>query len=244
MYARTLAPLRALSRTSLRPTPTPSAALALAARPTAPLALPRATAGFGSRPYSARPSEETDGKSEVKADEDGNGEKGESDKLINSLEKMVKELEKDILYHRAELQTVNRRVIDERAKASEFAITSFARSLLSTDDVLHTALSHVPKPVDPSNKALADLVQGVELTHKALLKTFEQNGVKKMELNKGDAFDPNLHEATFQIPREVAGQRADGKEWGPGEIVEVGKEGWLIGNRVLRPAQVGVTQIE
>jgi molecular chaperone GrpE len=135
-------------------------------------------------------------------------------------------------------------VIDERAKASEFAITSFARSLLSTDDVLHTALSHVPKPVDPSNKALADLVQGVELTHKALLKTFEQNGVKKMELNKGDAFDPNLHEATFQIPREVAGQRADGKEWRPGEIVEVGKEGWLIGNRVLRPAQVGVTQIE
>lgn len=98
MYARTLAPLRTLSRTSLRPTPTPSPALALAARPTAPLAL-RATAVFGSRPYSARPSEETDGKSEVKTDANengngnGNGEKGESDKLINSLEKMVKELE-------------------------------------------------------------------------------------------------------------------------------------------------------
>jgi hypothetical protein len=95
MYSRTLAPLRTLSRTSLRTTPSP--ALALAARPTAPLALPRATAVFASRPYSARPSEETDGKSEVKTDANGNGngngEKGEPDKLIDSLEKMVKELE-------------------------------------------------------------------------------------------------------------------------------------------------------
>jgi molecular chaperone GrpE len=84
----------------------------------------------------------------------------------------------------------------------------------------------------------------VELTKKAMLKTFEQNGVKKMEVDQGSAFDPNLHEATFQLPLEVAPPKKAGGEWGKGEVVEVGKEGWLIGNRVLRPAQVGVTQLE
>lgn len=82
------------------------------------------------------------------------------------------------------------------------------------------------------------------MTQKAMFKTFSEAGVVKMEVNKGTVFDPNLHEATFQIPKEVAGPKEGGGEWGSGEVVEVGKEGWMIGNRVLRPAQVGVTQIE
>jgi len=121
---------------------------------------------------------------------------------------------------------------------------SFARSLLSTNDVLSTALLHVPKPIEPTNNALRDLHNGVELTQRALLKTFEQNGVVKMEVGRGAVFDPNLHEATFQVPKEVAGDKGGGGSWGPGQVVEVGKEGWMIGNRVLRPAQVGVTQVE
>lgn len=155
---------------------------------------------------------------------------------------MLKPTQKDILYHRAESQTLTRRVDDERRKASEFAISKFAQSLLDTTDTFSIALKHVPKPVEPGTP-LASLVQGVELTHKALLKTFEQNGVKKMDVSRGGSFDPNLHEATFQIPKEVAGPK-EGGEWGSGEVVEVTKEGWMIGNRVLRPAQVGVTQIE
>jgi len=121
---------------------------------------------------------------------------------------------------------------------------SFARSLLSTNDVLSTALLHVPKPIEPTNTALRDLHNGVELTQRALHKTFEQNGVVKMEVGRGAVFDPNLHEATFQVPKEVAGDKGGGGSWGPGQVVEVGKEGWMIGNRVLRPAQVGVTQVE
>ncbi len=142
------------------------------------------------------------------------------------------------------MQTLSRRIIEERSKASEFAITSFARNLLATIDVLSTALHHVPKPIDPSNTALKDLVNGVELTQKAMMKTFGQHGVVKMDVGRGVTFDPNLHEATFQVPKEVAGDKGGGGVWGPGEVVEVGKEGWMIGNRVLRPAQVGVTQVE
>jgi molecular chaperone GrpE len=146
------------------------------------------------------------------------------------------------MYQRAETQTMARRVDEERRKATEFAISKFAQSLLDTTDTFAIALKHVPKPVEPGTP-LASLVQGVEITQKALLKTFEQNKVLKMEVKQGDAFDPNLHEATFQIPKEVAPKKGEG-EWGSGEVVEVTKEGWMIGARVLRPAQVGVTQIE
>lgn len=147
------------------------------------------------------------------------------------------------MYHKAEIQTLTRRVSDERAKASEFAISSFARSLLSTSDVLTTALKHVPKPI-PTGTPLEALFNGVEMTQKAMFKTFQESNVVKMEVGKGTVFDPNLHEATFQIPKEVAGPKEGGGEWGAGEVVEVAKEGWMIGNRVLRPAQVGVTQVE
>ena len=68
--------------------------------------------------------------------------------------------------------------------------------------------------------------------------------MKKMVVERGTIFDPNLHEATFHIPSEAAGPREDGKAWGKGEVVEVSKEGWTIGNRVLRSAQVGITQLE
>lgn len=82
------------------------------------------------------------------------------------------------------------------------------------------------------------------MTQKALWKTFEQNGVTKMDISRGGAFDPNSHEATGQVPTAYAGKRDDGKEWGKGEVVEVATEGWMIAGRVLRPAQVMVTPTE
>ena len=151
--------------------------------------------------------------------------------------------QKDMKYLQAEIQTLSRRVSEERAKASEFAISSFARDLISTSDILTQALKHVPKPIEQGS-SLESLFNGVEMTQKAMYKVFSEHGVKPMELAKGSQFDPNLHEATFQIPPSVAGPKEGGGEWGPGEVVEIGKEGWMIGSRVLRPAQVGVTQIE
>lgn len=139
---------------------------------------------------------------------------------------------------------MNRRVIDERNKASEFAITKFAQSLLSTSDVLTTALSLVKQPIDESNTALKQLYSGVDMTQKQLINTFSHHGVKPFENTIGEKFDPNLHEAVFQVPKEHVGMRKDGKAYEAGEVFEVQKEGWMIGNRVLRPAQVGVTQME
>ncbi|EIW67987.1 hypothetical protein TREMEDRAFT_18635, partial [Tremella mesenterica DSM 1558] len=173
-------------------------------------------------------------------------EKKATEEKIASLESRIKELEKDLLYTRAEVQTATRRGIEERQKASEFAISSFARSLLSTADDLSLALSSVPAPTSTEeNKSLYQLYKGVQLTHKALCATLARNGVKPFEKILGEKFDPNLHEAVFQIPKEsVPISKEEKSEWGPGEVFDVQKEGWMIGNRVLRPAQVGVTQME
>lgn len=103
---------------------------------------------------------------------------------------------------------------------------------------------HHLSSTESHHKPLKDLHQGVELTHKALLGTFGQHNVKRYEKTLGEKFDPNLHEAVFQVPKEVAPKKHDGGEWSAGEVFEVQKEGWKIGDRVLRPAQVGVTQIE
>jgi molecular chaperone GrpE len=147
-------------------------------------------------------------------------------------------------YARADYQTLSRRSAEEKSKAADFAISKFALSLLGTSDILTTALSHVPKPIDPSNTSLLSLYSGVELTHKALLNTFSAHGVKRFERTLGELFDPNLHEATFQVPGEVAPARQDGGRPQSGEVIEVAKEGWMIKDRVLRPAQVGVVQME
>ncbi|ODO01959.1 molecular chaperone GrpE [Cryptococcus wingfieldii CBS 7118] len=160
------------------------------------------------------------------------------------LEESVKEMKRDMQYLRADLQTANRRTAEEKAKASEFAITSFARALLDTADVLTTALKHVPQDQLSVNKDLASLHQGVQLTHKALLQTFEQHGVKQLGELRGEQFDPNQHEALFTVPQAVAPKKANGDSHGPNEIFDVSKEGWTIGQRVLRPAQVGVVAPE
>lgn len=146
-------------------------------------------------------------------------------------------------YLRADYQTVVRRGQEEKAKAADFAIAKFARALLSTSDVLDQALKHVPKPVEKGTP-LHDLVTGVELTQKALNQTFSLHGIKPMGELVGEQFDPNHHEAIFQVPAAVAPKRSDGSDRSPGEIIEVQKLGWLIKDRTLRPAEVGVVQME
>jgi molecular chaperone GrpE len=151
--------------------------------------------------------------------------------------------QKEFQYLRADYQTMSRRVQEERAKATDFAIAKFARELVGTTHVLGTALKHTPKPIEKGS-ALGNLFDGVELTRKSLLQTLAHHGITPMGELVGEAFDPNSHEAIFQVPAAVAPKKSDGSERGPGEIIEVQKEGWMIKERVLVPAQVGVVQME
>lgn len=135
----------------------------------------------------------------------------------------------------ADAENVRQRARKEVQETKEYAITKFAKDLLSVADVLELALKAVPEAErgeNAPNQHLKDLYTGVSMTRTNLVATFKRFGIECYE-PLGETFDPNLHEALFQAP-------IPGKE--PGTIFDVAKSGYKLGSRVLRPAQVGVVQ--
>jgi molecular chaperone GrpE len=141
-------------------------------------------------------------------------------------------LQSQLTYGKADFINLQRRSETEKASTRDFAIQSFASDLLSTIDILTTALKYVKQPIPAENTELKSLYSGVEMTRQELLKTLAKHGVTQFDPT-GERFDPNLHEAMFQAP-------VPGKE--PGTVLETQKLGYMLKARTLRPAQVGVVQ--
>src|SRR5579871_6222280 len=145
------------------------------------------------------------------------------------------ELKDKLLRALAETENTRRRAERERADASLYAVTRFARNMLTIADNFARALAHLPPDVreaaDPQVKAV---IEGVEATDRQLLATLANHGVKQIETADGK-FDPNRHQAIAEVPGE--GRPA-------GSIVNVVQTGYLIGERLLRPAMVTVARKE
>ena len=155
-------------------------------------------------------------------------------------------------YLQADYLNLQRNAAREKEQARDFAISKFAKDLLETVDVLSMALKSVPQELvnthqessnatsSPSSSSeqkspetyLKELYEGVESTQRLLLNTLFKHHVKPYD-PVGEKFDPNLHEALFQVPMP-------GKE--PGTVFVTQKIGFMIKDRVLRAAQVGVVQ--
>jgi molecular chaperone GrpE len=132
----------------------------------------------------------------------------------------------------AEMENLRRRTEREIADAKAYAVTSFARDLLGSADNLRRALESVPETAQAAaDNALKAVVEGVELTERELLKTLERHGVRKID-PQGEKFDPNLHQAMFEAPDAGIAK---------GLVSKVVQTGYKIGERVLRPALVGVS---
>ena len=131
------------------------------------------------------------------------------------------------------MENLRRRTEKEVRDAREYAITSFARDLLSVGDNLARAVTAVPEEVRlHAEDSIKSLFEGVDLTGRELSKTLEKHGVKKLE-PLGNRFDPNVHQAMFELPNA---------EVPNGTVVQVLQDGYVIGERVLRPALVGVAK--
>jgi molecular chaperone GrpE len=153
--------------------------------------------------------------------------------VLQALQDEVASLKDQRLRALAEAENIRRRAEKEKADASQYAVTKFARDMLGIADNFARALAAVPADVraaaDPQVKAVLD---GVEATDRQLIQTLERYGVKQVDTSDGK-FDPNLHQAIAEVP-------GNGKP--AGTIVDVVQSGFMIGERLLRPAMVTVAR--
>lgn len=152
----------------------------------------------------------------------------EHDRLAE-LEAKLEEAQQKLLYAAAEAQNVRRRAEQERVAAVAYANTGFARDMLSVKDNLDRALSHIPEGAREGE--LKNFIEGIEATARELDAVFARNGVTRVEA-KGLPLDPNRHQAMIEIPSDAE----------PGTIVEEMQAGYVLKDRLLRPALVGVAK--
>lgn len=160
-------------------------------------------------------------------------ETGGDYEVVVKLIKENEELKDRALRAAADMENLRRRTARELHDARTYAVANFAREMLSVSDNLQRALDAIPEEVkaagDPGFKAL---IEGVEITERAMLASLERHGVKKLS-PKGERFDPNFHQAMFEVPNPDVPANT---------VVEVVQTGYSIGDRVLRPAMVGVSK--
>jgi molecular chaperone GrpE len=153
--------------------------------------------------------------------------------LVEMLARESAENKDKLLRALAEMENLRRRTERAVADARDYSIAGFARDVLAVADNMHRALTAIgPELRASADPGLTTLLEGVELTERELLKVLEKNGVRKFE-PKGEKFDPNVHQAMFELPDPSVPA---------GTIAQVVQAGYMIGERVLRPAMVGVAK--
>ncbi len=153
--------------------------------------------------------------------------------VIEALNAENSQLKDRILRTLAEMENLRRRTEREVADAKTYGVTSFARDMLTVVDNLTRALEHLPAEARAAAEPqIQSVIEGVELTARDLESVLGRHGVKKLD-PKGQKFDPNFHQAIFEAPDETLPA---------GAVSQVVQSGWTIGDRVLRPAMVGVSK--
>ncbi|MEW7008909.1 MULTISPECIES: nucleotide exchange factor GrpE [unclassified Lentilitoribacter] len=165
-------------------------------------------------------------------------EAGEADQSNDHevLEKLLLEnqtLKDDALRAVADMQNLRKRTQREIQDAKTFSVSSFAKDMLGVADNLRRTIEAAPKAEDgAADENLKALLEGVEMTERSMLSALERHGVKKLDV-MGKKFDPNFHQAMFEVPDTETPNNT---------VVNVVQDGYVIGTRVLRPAMVGVAK--
>ncbi|MDB5695801.1 MAG: nucleotide exchange factor GrpE [Sphingomonas bacterium] len=146
------------------------------------------------------------------------------------LEQQLAEARQATLYAQAEVQNVRRRAEKEAADARQYAATNFARDILSVADNLARGLAAIPDELRGDEK-MKGLVNGLDATGRELDAIFARHGITKI-VAMGEALDPNRHQAMLELPSDEP----------PGTIVQELQAGYMIKDRLLRPAMVGVAK--
>lgn len=166
-------------------------------------------------------------------------ERSEEEKIADAMAALVAEnadLKDKLLRAAAEVENIRRRSEREKADAGKYGATRFAQSVLAVADNLRRAIDAVPEDrKDGSDDVVKSIIEGIEMVEKSMLSAFEANGIVPLNPPVGEKFNPNLHEALFEVPG--TGQPG-------GTIVQVVDAGYMISDRLLRPARVGVAKAD
>jgi molecular chaperone GrpE len=132
----------------------------------------------------------------------------------------------------ADMENLRRRTEREKTDTARYAISNFARDVLTVGDNLKRTIEHVPQGAAAQDPALKSFLEGVELTERELLNVLERHGVTRLD-PKGARFDPNFHQAMYEVQDQGVPE---------GTVVDVMQAGYAIGDRCLRPALVAVAK--
>ncbi len=144
----------------------------------------------------------------------------------------IQELKDQLLRSLAEGENLRKRTIKEVADAKKYSHISFVRDLVSSVDNFQRALEAVPDDKSQLSEPIKNLVIGLEIVEKEMLNSFEKHNIKQIS-PLGEKFDYNLHQAMFEVPTN---------EMEPGYVVEVSQKGYLLYDRLVRPAMVGISK--
>jgi molecular chaperone GrpE len=157
----------------------------------------------------------------------------EKDQEIAGLKEEVAAAKDRLLRLAADMENLRKRTEREKAEATLYAATNFARDLLSVADNLGRALAAVPEDErETAGEIERNLIAGVEATERELHNVFQRHGMRKL-VTVGEKFDPNYHQAMFEVPTS---------EKPPGTVMQELQPGYAVGERCLRPALVGVSK--
>ena len=184
----------------------------------------------------ARLEEEEQAELEAAEEEQEEADPNDPDRILSVLDKLKaenEELKDRTLRTVAEMDNLRKRTAREMVDARSYAVANFARDLLGVGDNLQRAIQAVPaEKRESGSEDFKTLIEGVELTERELLKALTNAGVTKFN-PEGEKFDPNFHQAMFEMPNP---------ELPNNSVAQVVQEGYKIGERVLRPAMVGVAK--
>jgi molecular chaperone GrpE len=182
------------------------------------------------RSLSTNETSQTTDANQASTSEPSNNQQTNNAEAMNKLHEEVKDLKDQLLRAYAEGENIRRIAHRDVENARAYANSSFAKAMLEISDDLERALSVVtPEQKANGDKTLKTLVDGIEMTEKNLQKVFHKFGVVRYG-SVNDKFDPNIHDALFQIPDH---------QNEPDTVAQIVKMGYKIKDRVLRPAQVG-----
>jgi molecular chaperone GrpE len=172
-------------------------------------------------------------KDEAATPPEGTASEAPSPAPSTALEREHAEMKDRLLRALAEMENLRKRTEREIADSRLYSVASFARDMLVVADNMRRALEAVTPELRKSAKAdMRAFIDGVELTERELLKALEKHGVRQFS-PQGEKFDPNLHQAMFEVSDTSVPA---------GNVVQVVQPGYMIGERVLRPALVGVSK--